>query len=1038
MRKILVLILLSGIMAMSATPLFAQEKSVSGIVTNESDNTPLKGVTVTVKDSRVATTTNDVGYYSILAKKGQALVFSFVGHALREVPVGDNPQVNISLVQLQKQLEEVVVSTAFGIKASKKTLGYNVQEVNAAELSKGKENSFINALQGKVNGINIVSSGGSPGAGTDIVIRGISSLSPTANNQPLIVIDGMPVDNRTINPNVMPSTGSNGNQAGSNDQFGTPNRGLDINPDDIESISVLKGAGATALYGLSAANGAIIITTKKGSTGRMTVSYNPSYATDYLTKFPEIQTMYREGSNGRIGINANGTLSTPFQTFGPKITNETVYNNFKNAFSKGSRLNNALTIQGGNAKTTYYSSVSALNQNGIISSTSYDRYTFKLAGTSQLSSKFSVNASATVTSSNTVAPSAGDKGIMTALVYHTTTVDVRNYINPEGTMKVYSPGIIDNPIYVAKYSQQKSALSRMLGNIGFTYNIFPKLRLDYKIGGDFYSDNRTRVVPGPLYAGAPTLDLAGATGGFIAENRINFKDVTSNAFLTWTDKVSEDFNYSVLVGNTLQTTYTDVLSARGEGFSLPNFYDLSNTANLFNSDATTRRRYAGVFGSVKFGIKNSLFLDITGRNDWSSTLPYSHNSFFYPSASLSYVFTERLHIPKNILNYGKLRFSYAQVGKDAPSYSVGTYYFSAAGFPFTSVGNSYPGSRRSSVFFDPNLLPERQKSFELGTELHFLNDRINLDVSLYQSKNQDQILSVPISYNSGYSSYLTNAGSIQNKGIEVQLDLVPVKTNDFKWNMTLNWSKNVSKVLSIKSGITSIPFYQEGRITNKLVVGGSAGDMYGIAYKRNVKGQLIILPTGYPDITPTAEGQWVKVGNSTPNWLGSLSNSFTYKNFSLSALLELRQGGDLFDVTMRNGIRNGVLKITQNRYQQIVFKGVQADGTPNTVPVILDENYYRNANLFNNIANVIIQDASWLRLRNVTLGYSLPSDLVARLGFVKALNLSVTASNFILNTPFVGYDPESTAYGSGVNVYGFTGSNIPNYSSIIFSLNANF
>ncbi|MEP6711412.1 MAG: SusC/RagA family TonB-linked outer membrane protein [Ferruginibacter sp.] len=1034
MRKLLILMLFSSILLLQSIRLIAQEKTISGLVTNDADNTPLKSVTVIVKGTQTATTTNNLGYYSIAAKKGDILVFTSVGQIAQEILIGNQAEVNIHMLPQQKQLEEVIVSTAFGIKARKKTLGYNVQEVSASELSKGKENSFINALQGKVNGVNIVSSGGSPGAGTDIVIRGISSLSPTANNQPLIVIDGLPIDNRTINGSVLPSTGSNGNQAGSADQFGTPNRGLDINPDDIESITVLKGAGATALYGLSAANGAIIITTKKGSTGRVNVSFNTSAAIDYLTKFPEIQTKYREGSNGRIGINANGSLSTAFQTFGPLITNETVYRNFVNAFDRGARYNNSLTIQGGNAKTTYYSSVSALNQTGIVPSTKYDRYTFKLAGTSQLSTKFSVNGSATFTTSNTVAPSAGDKGIMTALVYHTTTVDVRDYINPDGTMKVYSPGIIDNPIYVAKFSQQKSSLGRMLGNVGFSYNIIPKLRFDYKIGADFYSDNRTRVVPGPAFPGAQALDLAGATGGFIAENRINFKNISSNAFLTWTDNINKDFNYSFLLGNSLQTDYTDIISARGEGFSLPNFYDLSNTANLFNTDQTTRRRYAGVFGDLKFGIKNSLFIELTARNDWSSTLPVQNNSFFYPSGSLSYVFTEQLHVPKNILSYGKIRLSYAAVGKDAPIGTGGTYYYSATGFPF----NGIPGSRRGVTFYDPNLLPEKQKSYEVGTELHFINDRLNVDVSLYKSKNADQIISVPISYNSGYSNFVTNAGSIQNKGIEVQLDAIPLRTKDFRWNVTLNWSKNVSKVLSIKEGITSIPFYQEGRITNKLIVGGSAGDLFGIKYKRDAGGQLIILPSGFPDITATSENQWVKVGNSTPDWLGSINNSITYKNFTLSALLEIRQGGDMFDVTMRNGIRNGVLKITENRYQQIIFKGVHADGTPNTTPVILDENYYRNANLFNNIADVIVQDASWVRLRNVTLGYAIPEKIVSRLGFVKSLNVSFTGSNFILHTPFVGYDPESSAYGAGANVYGFTGSNIPNYSSFIFSLNANF
>lgn len=1024
---------------------YSQVRHVTGRIVNERGE-PVSFASVALKGTFKGSSADAAGTFSIeVTGKDKSLVISSAGYETKEIALMGANEYAVTLKPGNNALSEVVVTGVFGIKQRKRTLGYNVQEVNAAELTKGRENSFIDALQGKVNGVNIVSSGGAPGAGTDIVIRGISSLNPSADNQPLIVIDGMPVDNSTnivssTSPagsagGVLPSTGTNGNQAGSRDQFATPNRGLDINPDDIESISVLKGAGATALYGLRAANGAIIITTKKGAAGKTSITFNSSASIDFLTKYPEIQTKYREGQGGRININTNGTLGSRFQTFGPlRTADEPVYYNFRDAFDNGARYNNSLTIQSGSNKNTYYTSVSALNQKGLIPSTSFDRYTFKLSGTSHVSDKINVTASATLTSSKTVSPSAGDKGIMTALAYHTTTVDVRDYINPDGTMKVYAPGTIDNPIYVAKYSQLKSNLFRLLGNMGFTYNILSKLKLDYKIGGDFYGDEGTRVVPGPLYPGAPTLDLAAAVGGFIAENRVTFRDISSNAFLTWQDNITSDLNYTILAGNSLQTTYRDIVTARGEGFSLPNFYDLSNTSNLFNYRTTTRRRYAGVFGNVKFGYKNALFLELSGRNDWSSTLPKANNSFFYPSASLGYIFTDLHHLSGNILSFGKLRVSYAQVGKDAPVYSNGPYYFSAPGFPF----NGYPGSRLSTIYADTNLLPEMQRSIELGTELHFIKDRINLDVSVYRSRNQNQILSVPISYNSGYSTYLTNSGSIENKGIEVELNTIPVKMKDLRLNMVFNWSMNRSKVRSIKEGITEVPFYSEGRITNKLVVGGSAGDLYGMAYKRDASGNLIIKANGFPDVTSTTPTEWVKVGNAIPDWLGSVNTSITWKAFSLSALIEVKKGGDMFDVTMRNSIRNGVLKITENRYEQVIFKGVTADGKPNTVPVILDENFYRDANFFNNIADVIVQDASWVRLRNVSLGYDLPKKFVTRSGFIKAVSVNVTATNFILHTPYVGYDPQSTAYGSGYNVYGFTGSNIPSYSSVIFSLNAGF
>lgn len=1011
--------------------IFGQSRKITGRVTSENGQA-VPSASVQVQGTGAGVSADENGRFSITVPGSNAvLVITSAGFAQRTVQVGAAANYPVVLSSTSN-LSEVVVTGAFGIKQRKRTLGYNVQEVSAQQLSQGRENNVIDALQGKVSGVNITSGGGAPGAGTDIVIRGISSLSPNANNQPLIVIDGLPIDNSTVIGNVLPSSGTNSNQAGSRDQFAFGNRGLDINPDDIESISVLKGPGATALYGLKGANGVLVITTKKGASGRMLVSFNSYMGVDMITKYPDIQTKYREGQQGRLSFNTDGSPNR-FQTFGPvRTANDPVYHNFLNAFDKGIRVNNSVAVQGGNEKTTYYSSFSSLNQKGIVPASKYDRYTFKLSGSSQVSAKLNVSASATFTSSNNTSPSAGDKGFMTALSYYSPTFDVRDYLNPDNSMKVFSPGVIDNPIYVAHFSQLKSNLFRTVGNMGLTYNILPKLKLDFRIGGDLYSDNRTRIVPGPRFPGDPTtLDLAAGVGGYISEDRVTYRDVSSNLFLTYQDRINGDFDYTVLVGNTSQNTYTDIISARGEKFALPGFFDLSNTANLYNSRNTSRRKYTGVFGDVKFGFRNAIYLELTGRNDWSSTLPSGNNSFFYPSASLGYVFTELPHLTNNILNFGKLRLSYAQVGKDAPVYSNGPYYVQASGFPF----NGIPGFLRSSEYSDPNLKPEMQKSWEVGTELHFLKDRITADVSLYQNTNVDQIIPVPIAYTGGYEKFTTNAGSIRNQGIEVQLGGAPLKLKDFTWNIGINWSANKSKVLSIKKDINEIVFYDEGRISTKLTVGGSAGDMYGTAYKRDAAGNLIINAQGFPDYTTS----FVKAGNAFPDWIGSINNSFTYKRFTLSGLLEFRKGGDVFDVTMRNAIRNGILKITENRYQQIIFKGVKAaDGKPNDIPVVLDHNFYRNPNLFNNITDVVLQDASWLRLRNVSLAYELPKQWLDKTRFIKTANLNVTASNFILWTPYKGYDPESTAFGAGYNVYGYTGSNIPNFSSLIVTLNVTF
>ncbi|MCX8019417.1 MAG: SusC/RagA family TonB-linked outer membrane protein [Chitinophagaceae bacterium] len=1017
--------------------LFGQSRIISGTVTN-SRNEPVPFATVLQKGTKNFTSTNESGQFTLRITGGDVvLTISSSGYETAEISVSAASQYDVQLKDAGS-LKEVVVTTAFGLKQKKKSLGYAVQEISAAELDKGKENNFLNALQGKISGVNVTPTGGAPGAGTDILLRGISSLNPAANNQPLIIIDGLPVNNSTIPANVIPSSGSNNFQARSNDQFAFANRGLDINPDDIESVSVLKGAGATALYGLQAANGVIIITTKKGNAGKMTITVNSSMSSDFVTKFPEIQTIYREGANGRVPVNADGTFGLKFQTFGPPRTpNDPVFNNFKNVFTTGHRYNNSIMLQGGNQKATYYSSFSSLNQDGILKYTGFDRYTFKMSGTYHATPKLLVSASGTLTSSKTVAPSAGDKGVMTALSYHTTTVDVRDYMYPDGSMKVYSPTIIDNPLYVARFSQLVSRLSRFLGNMGFNYTIIPRLKFDFKIGGDFYSDNRTRIVPGPRYPGDPTtLDMAIANGGFIVEDRVTFRNVMNNSILTWQDKMNDDWDYSLTAGSNIEVTYTDNVNVRGERFALPGFYDLSNTSTLFSFRSTSQRRYAGIFANGKIGFRNALFLELTGRNDWSSTLPVENNSFFYPSASLSYIFTDLHNLKNNVLSYGKLRFSYAEVGKDAPIYSVGTYFNSVAGFPFLSnAGTNIPGFVLSSNFGDPQLKPEKQKSMEIGAELRFWKNKIGLDVTYYQSKNVDQIIPVPVSYTSGFNRFITNAGSIENRGLEMELNATPVQSKNFKWNFIINWFRNRSKVLSIKEGISEILFYDEGRIVNKLVVGGSAADLYGTAYRRNEKGELLIRADGFPDFTPT----FVKAGNALPDWVGSINNTVSWKGLSLSFLLEYKSGGDMFDVTIRNSIRNGVLKITENRYQQIIFKGVKiSDGKPNDIPVILDHNFYRNPNFFNNITDVILQDASWLRLRNVVLDYELPKKLIQKTKVIKGANVNVTASNFLLWTPYSGYDPGSTAYSAGYNVYGFTGSNIPNFSSVIFGLNLTF
>ncbi|MFC6996986.1 SusC/RagA family TonB-linked outer membrane protein [Rufibacter roseus] len=1024
MKKIYILLMVVFTLC-GINQLAAQDRQITGRVLSASDGTPVIGASVVVKGTTVGTNTDADGNYSIAAPAtGGTLVVSFIGFTAQEVPINGRSNINVSLKPDVQLLNEVVV-TAFGREQEKKSLGYAVQEVGAEEIARTQNPNVVNALQGRVAGVQVLGTGGTPGAGSRIQIRGINSLNPGANNQPLFVVDGIPISNETIAGNQLPSAGSNA--VNSSEQFAFTNRAADINPEDVESMTVLKGAAATALYGLRAANGVIIITTKKGKAGATTVNFSSNFGIDNINKTPRYQTRYREGLSGRLRWTAAGAPNR-FQTFGPPITDEPFYDNFKDFFQTGTRFDNNLSVSGGSDKATFHTSLSHFNQEGIVPNSDWARTTVKLGGAVNVSPKFGITGSVSYSQSGGNKAASGDKGIMSALTYHTTTFDVNDYMNPDGTMKVYSPGVIDNPRYLAEHSTLKDDVNRVLGNVGLNYDFTHWLKFSYKIGADVYSDNRQRLVPGPIFQGAPTLDIAAGTGGFLVEERVNYREITSNAFLTAEHDFSEDLRGSLMIGNSVENQYSDILNTRGERFTVPLFYHLSNTANIFTSNGISERRLIGAFFDAKLDYKNMLFLNVTGRNDWTSTLPKENRSFFYPSVSTSFIFTEPLNLSDNkILNYGKIRASWAEVGKDTQPYRVGTYYGAASGFPFGNRNGFVVSTNQG----DPNLRPETTSSIEFGTELQFLQGRISVDATYYRSNSSDQILAIPTSVTSGITNYTSNAGEIQNTGIELLVSGTPVKTNDFTWEVVVNWSRNRSEVLSINEAVSEIIF-QDDRIMNKLVVGGSAGDLYGRVFQRNEQGQLIIGTNGLPILSPAAP--LVKVGNALPDWQGGITNVITWKGLTLSALIDIRQGGDVYDVSMRNRIRNGIDIRTENRYQQLIFKGVNANGEPNTIPVILDEAFYRNGGSYNDAADVLLQDASWVRLRNAQLSYTLPGSLIGKTPF-KSARVSLTGNNLFLITPFEGFDPETPTYGSGSNALGYTGYGIPAVRSYAFGLN---
>ncbi|WP_020535378.1 SusC/RagA family TonB-linked outer membrane protein [Lewinella cohaerens] len=1013
--KYLITLLLLG-----TVPLLAQDISVTGTVTDDADGQPLIGVNILVEGTATGTITDLDGNYRLSVPADATLVFSYTGFTPETVAVNGRNLIDLSMTA-GTRLDEVVV-TALGISREKKALGYAVQELNGDELTATQESNLVNSLQGKVAGVLINSSSGAPGAGSNIVIRGITSFGD--NNQPLFVVDGVPIDNSTIAGNNLPSAGSN--SPGSSEQSSFTNRAADINPADIASVSVLKGPAATALYGLRAANGVILITTKTGTAGKAQVSLNSSYGISEIAKRPEYQTDYREGRFGRLRFRGDGS-PLRFQQFGPKVYSGLTpqFDPIDDFFQSGYSQDHSLSISGGTDKATFATSFSYLDQEGIIPNSTWSRLTGRLSGTVKASDKLKFTGSVNYTNSGGNKPHSGDKSILSSLSYHVTSFDVNDYINADGSQRDYSGGIIDSPRYLAEFSTLNDDVDRFLGNMGFTYEPTDWFTLSYRAGLDFYNDSRVRVVPAGL-------DVSSQVGGFIIETDIDQRQFNGTLTLNFKKQLTDRIGANLLLGHEMNERRSESTNVRGERFTEPDFFHLSNTEVSFIDNSKSLRRIVSGFGLLSLDFDNAIYLDITGRNDWSSTLPIENRSFFYPSASLSLVLSELMGLP-SFVTFAKIRGSVAQVAKDTNPYLIGTLYGQDPAFP--QFGTN--GFRLNSVFGDLNLKPETTTSSEVGLDLRFFNNRLGLDITYYQQNSKDQILQVPVSNTTGFSRFLTNAGEIENKGIEVLLNATPVERGDFTWDASLNYTRNRGEVISIRDGIEEIVRFEgTGGITYKLVPGGQVGDLYGYAFNRDDADNLIIGSDGFPSLNLDT---LVKVGNALPNFTAGLTNTFRYKGVGLSVLLEWRDGGDMVDMGIRNSIRNGLLEQTARRYEEVIFNGVTETGETNTQPVeITGETLYRSFARYNGAAEVILEDASWFRIRRVSVFYDLPKALLGGGKFISTARVTLTGNNLFINTPFRGFDPETNYLGSGSSIYGFTGLQTPGVRTYTASLNLTF
>ncbi|WP_026770545.1 SusC/RagA family TonB-linked outer membrane protein [Asinibacterium sp. OR53] len=1035
-------------MSMMTNNLVAQGVPISGTVLAD-DGTPLAGVTVTVSGTNRSAVTDDKGKFTINASKNATLQFSYVGYTTQKVKATAGMQV--SLAKDTAQLNDVVV-TAMGIKKERKALGYSVTDLNAQELMKNKNTNVVNSLAGKVPGVNITQFSGSAGAGASITIRGGNSTSEGRQNQPLFVIDGVIYDNSTT---VTGNTGTDG-LSRSNTTFS--NRIMDVNPEDVESLSVLKGAAAAALYGSRAADGVVIITTKKGAEGVVKVNATSKVSTSWANKLPEVQTQFGNGV-----YSSNGVLNNiSYSNWGQKLTSaDTLYNNIGNFFQNGIVYDNNVNVSGGSKNGSFFLSGSNFDQTGIVPNTKYDKTTFRFNGEQKYGAlTLNANVAYSIANINRTLTTAGlygsGVGSMQSLYTFPQTFNIKNYLNPDGSQHRIFAGTlplendIDNPYWIINKDNLTSQTKRITGGINGTYKIAKWWDVIARLGYDQYSTNDyTYIAPGsalaPLYQ-----------NGRLSKDLYDYRYITTTV-MSNLHKTFGDFDTHLMLGTTSENTLISNQNHWGYNFITAGTISFNNMAstNKFFTDGTTRKRLVGAYGEVGASYRNIAFLTVTSRNDWSSTLPLENNSYFYPSVSGSFVFTELL--PKNnILSFGKVRASWARVGKDANAYATNTYVnppISIGGY--TGIGNQYYSG-------NPYLIPEIQNSWEVGGELRFLNGRIGLDYTYYHSETENQIGQPRLAQSGGFIFSTLNSGSVLNTGMEIAVTGKPIVTRDFTWDATLNFSYNKGRLGAFIPGVAY--FYptdaQFGTIKAASIPnGGYFLGMTGQPYLRELDAKGVEIPNGRYQVDPSTGFYKLNttnpvVGNREPSWIGGFNNTFRYKKFALSFLLDIRKGGDVFNGTAYAMVTNGLSKLTtQNGRQSVTVSGVNSltgadfnqtytagqsyviNGTTYSGNYLIQQ-YWQNyaANSYNFITSV-----NWVKLRSLSLSYDF-SDYFKNKKIIKGLTATAVGTNLFTWTNYKGMDPEVSAAG-GTGGSGSTGIDylgVPATASFTFGVNIMF
>ncbi|HEU4551423.1 MAG TPA: SusC/RagA family TonB-linked outer membrane protein [Chitinophaga sp.] len=1077
MRKSLVLLLAAVFLAVQA---FAQSRTITGKVTSADDGQPVIGAAVIVKGTTTGVVTSPEGTYTIQAPAGATLVFRSVGMKDQEVTLSGSNTVNVVLQPDVTRLTETVV-TANAIRRDKRSLGYAAPTVNAEEIAQAHTPSALNALSGKVAGVNITSTANAPGSSSRIVLRGGSSIA--GNNQALIVIDGVPIDNTSITGNSDARTG--GTDARSSVDFG--NRGNDINPDDIASVTVLKGPAAAALYGSRASNGALIITTKKGRKGQQKneVTFNSNITFSNILKLPDFQNEYGQGGNGKGDFRENFSWGPKFdgtnKEWGQMINGKRLMkpyvaqeDNVKNFFELGKTADNNIALSGGGEKTAYYLSLNSLNSDGVMpgNTDKYNRYSVRFNGSADLSNKFytSISINYSKVKSNMIEGGQGAGSVFNNVLQTPRDIpldkmgDLSNPYYSYGGLRNaaqqevygYYGAYTVSPYFILQNYRNENDVDRVTGNFTVGYKPLPWLDVMERVGADVYADRRRLKYPNYSFVPADesgfytARDNTQSDVGKYEEDAYNLSEITHDLMITAKKDFSKDFSASLMVGHNIRQrtlTTSEVSTNRSAGLIVPGWYNLDNSNGpVYTFNEYSSRRLVGVYSQLNLAYRNMLFLDVTARNDWSSTLPKKNNSFFYPSVSGSFVFTELLQgsaFTEKILNYGKLRASWAKVGNDANPYLLNTYFiktdiFSGFGnttFPFNGV----PGLTQDIRIGNPDLKPEITTASEIGTELNFLDNRLSVDFSYYQNKSKNQILSIPISEVTGFRSKVINAGVVENKGVELSLRGTPIRTSSgFTVELYGTYTRNRNKVVDLElEGVSQVSL---GGLSGMAVVAAEGlpyGTFYAQDLQRDAQGHVIVSKTnGQPLLTPGS----VYLGSYNPKYQASWGTNISYKGFSLNVLFDTKQGGKFYSRTKDITTFVGTAAETAEggRDPRVWENSVYDDGTgklvPNTDVKFNPQTYYTSILP----AGQDVIDASYIKLRQASLSYRISRGTLNKTPFGD-ITVGVFGNNLFLWTPKENRyaDPEVNSAGAG-NLQGFDFTAQPSLRNFGFNVRATF